>query len=76
MFDIHERRLALVFEDSLNTVYVYYFWAAGFGYYGKKEYGGDAWTRLSGVTINKGKLFCTLEISKRIEIYNLEDLRD
>ena len=31
---------------------------------------------LSSVTINKGKLFCTLEISKKIEVYNLYDLKD
>jgi hypothetical protein len=76
MFDIHERRLALVFEDAPNIVWIYYFWAAGFGYYGKKEYAGDAWSRLSAVTINKGKIFLTLEISKKIEIYNIYDLRD
>ena len=76
MFDIHERRLALVFEDNRNAVYIYYFWQAGFGYYGKKVYAGDAWSQLSGVTINKGKLFCVLEISKKIEVYNLFDLRD
>jgi len=76
MFDIHERRLALVFEESLNEVYIYYFWSVGFAYYGRKTYAGDAWTRLSGVTINKGKLFCTLEISKKIEIYSLSDLRE
>ena len=76
MFDIHERRLALVFEDNTNAVYVYYFWTAGFGYYGRKVYAGDAWTQLSGVTINKGKLFCVLEISKKIEVYNLYDLKD
>ncbi len=76
MFDIHERRLALVFDESPNAVYVYYFWAAGFGYYGRKVYAGDAWSMLSGVTINKGKLFCVLEISKKIEVYSLNDLRD
>lgn len=76
MFDVHERRLALVFDKTPNIAYVYYFWDAGFGYYGKKEYAGDAWSRLSGVTINKGKLFCTLEVSKKIEIYNLNDLLD
>ncbi len=60
MYDVHERRLALVFEDNLNTVMLYYFWSAGFGYYGKKDYAGDAWSKLSGVTVNRGKLFCTL----------------
>jgi hypothetical protein len=76
MFDIHERRMALVFDDSPNAVYVYFFWEAGFGYYGRKVYAGDAWSMLSGVTINKGKLFCVLEISKKIEVYRLNDLRD
>ncbi len=60
MFDVHERRIALVFSDNPNIAFIYHFWAAGFGYYGKKEYAGDAWTKLSGVTINKGKLFCIL----------------
>jgi hypothetical protein len=74
MFDPQERRIALVFESQPHTVMVYYFWAAGFGFYGRKDYSGDAWTSLTGVTILQGRLYCTLEYSKRIEVFNLEDL--
>ncbi len=75
MFNPDERRLALVFDETPNTVMLYYFWTAGFGFYGNKYYSGDAWSILTGVTISKGKLFCTLENSKKIDVFNLADLK-
>ena len=71
MFDPLERRIALVFEDVQHSVFIYEVWAAGFGFWGRKDYAGDAWSSLTGVAISNGKLFCTLEYSKRVEIFNL-----
>jgi hypothetical protein len=39
---------------------IYYLWDVGFGFYGRKDYAGDAANILTGITISKGKLFCTL----------------
>lgn len=50
---------------------IYYMWDVGFGFYGRKDYAGDAANILTGVTISKGKLFCTLELGKRVDIFNL-----
>jgi hypothetical protein len=66
IFDPKERRIALVFEGHQNVVMIYSLWTAGFGFFGRKTYNGDAWSTLSGITISKGKLFCTLEFSKKI----------
>jgi hypothetical protein len=66
VFDPTQRRIAIVFEKSLNTVFVYYFWADGFGFFGRKDYASDAANRLTGVAIVKGMLFCVLEFGKRV----------
>ncbi len=42
MFDPRERRIAIIFDSVPSTVYIYYFWSSGFGYYGKKDYAGVA----------------------------------
>jgi hypothetical protein len=57
-------------------VYVYYFWDVGFGFYGRKDYAGDAANQVTGVAIANGKLFTVLEYGKRVEVFNLEDLQE
>ena len=76
MYDIKERRVAIIFEFEPHTVYVYFFWPAGFGYYGRKAYGGDAGNQVTGAAISQGKLFVVLEYSKRVDIFDLEELHD
>lgn len=66
----------MVFDNEPHTVYIYYFWAVGFGFYGRKDYAGDAANQVTGVAIANGKLFTVLEYGKRVEIFNLEDLQE
>jgi len=60
MYEPHERRLALVFENEPHTVYVYYFWPEGFGFFGRKDYDGTASNQVTGVAIAQRKLFVVL----------------
>lgn len=60
MFDPEERRIAIIFESEPYTVYVYYFWPEGMGFYGRKAYAGDVGNRVTGVSIDEGKLFVVL----------------
>ncbi len=60
MFDPRERRIAMIFDSVPSTVYIYYFWPAGFGYFGRKDYAGVAAEIVTGVSIARGKLFVIL----------------
>ena len=60
MYDPKQRRVAIVFKDEPHTVYIYYFWPDGFGFYGRKDYAGDAGNRITGIDISDGKLFVVL----------------
>jgi hypothetical protein len=76
IFDPHERRIAIVFDSTPHTIYIYYFWAEAFGFFGRKDYAGVAAELVTGVAISKGKLFTVLEYGKRVEIFNLDDLNE
>ena len=76
MYDSEERRVAIVFDSQPDTVYVYFFWPDGFGFYGRKDYAGDVGNRVTGIDIANGKLFVVLEYSKRMDIFKLEDLHE
>lgn len=76
MYDPEERRVAIIFDSAAHTVYVYFFWPDGFGFYGRKDYAGDAGNRVTGVAISVGKLFVVLEYGKRVDIFQLEDIHE
>jgi hypothetical protein len=76
MFDPKERRVAIIFESAPHTVYIYYFWADGFGFFGRKDYAGVGAELVTGVAISKGKLFTVLEYGKRVEVFLLDDLSE
>lgn len=76
IFDLNERRIAIVFDTAPHTIYVYYFWPEAFGFFGRKDYAGVAAELVTGVAISKGKLFVVLEYGKRVEIFNLDDLNE
>lgn len=76
MFNPKERRVAIIFDSSPNTVYVYYFWPDGFGFFGRKDYAGDAGNRITGVALAEGKVFVVLEFGKRVDIFILDDLQE
>ena len=60
MYEPRERRVAIVFENEPHTVYIYYFWPTGFGFFGRKDYAGDAANQVTGVAIAQRKLFVVL----------------
>jgi len=60
MFDPKSRRVAIIFEDAPNTVFIYYFWLDAFGFFGRKDYAGVAAELVTGVAISRGKLFTVL----------------
>jgi ABC-type Fe3+-hydroxamate transport system substrate-binding protein len=60
MFEPHSRRIAIVFENEPHTVYVYFFWPEGCGFFGRKDYAGDAANQVTGVAIAQRKLFVVL----------------
>lgn len=74
MFDPNQRRLAIVFDNAPHTVFVYYFWPEGFGYFGRKDYAGVASEMVTGVALSKSKLFVVLEYGKRVDIFSLDDI--
>lgn len=74
MFDPKERRLAIVFDNAPHTVFIYYFWPEGFGFYGRKDYAGIASEMVTGVALSKSKLFVVLEYGKRVDIFSMDDL--
>lgn len=76
MFDPKERRIAMIFDSAPNTIYVYYFWPLGFGFFGRKDYAGDAGNRVTGVALAEGKLFAVLEFGKRVDIFMLDDIQE
>lgn len=76
IFSQKERRIAFVFDSLPHSVWIYYFWEIGFGYYGRKDYGADAGHELSAVAISRGMLFTVLEYGKRVEIFSLSSLED
>ena len=57
MYDPKERRVAIVFDSAPNTVFVYFFWPDGFGFYGRKDYSPNVGDRVTGIDISDGKLF-------------------
>jgi len=57
-------------------VYVYYFWPEGFGFFGRKDYAGDAANRVTGVAIAQRKLFVVLEYGKRVDMFDIDDVQE
>ena len=76
MFDPKERRLAIVFDNAPHSVFVYYFWPEGFGYFGRKDYAGVASEMVTGVALSKSKLFVVLEYGKRVDVFLMDDIVD
>ena len=76
MFDPRNRRIAMVFDSAPHTVYVFYVWPDGFAYYGEKEYPGDAGNQVTGIAIERGKVFVVLEYAKRVDVFSLEDIHN
>ena len=74
MYDVRQRRIAFVFDTQPHVIYVFYFWPTGFAYFGEKEYYGDAANQVTGVAIERGKLFVVLEYGKRVDVFALEDI--
>ena len=71
IFDQTERRIAIIFDNEPNTIYIYYFEDSGFMVYGRKDYANDASNKVNSVAIAEGKLFVVFEIGKRVDIFNL-----
>lgn len=69
MFDAHQRRIAIVFENAPHSVFVYEFSPEEFILFGRKDYAGDAANQITGVALSRGKLFCVLEYGKRVEMF-------
>jgi len=40
IFDPKSRRIAIIFDSAPHSVFVYFFWAEDFGFYGRKDYAG------------------------------------
>jgi hypothetical protein len=74
MFDPKQRRIAILFDSAPHSIYVFYFDADGFTYFGRKDYAGVGSDIVTGVAISKGKLFAVLEYLKRVDVFLLDDL--
>lgn len=55
---------------------MYYFWPENFGFFGRKDYAGDAGNQVTGVAIAQRKLFVVLEYGKRVDIFDLDDIQE
>lgn len=69
-----EHRMALVYEDKPNDVYVYKMTKNEMSFVGQISYNGVFDNNISSMSISRNMLFITTEIGKRVDVYRLEDL--
>lgn len=76
MYDPRMRRIAITFDSLPHTIFVFDFTPTRFNFFGRKDYAGDVANWVTGVEIAHNKLFVVLEYGKRVDIFDLDDIRE
>lgn len=76
MYDPRMRRIAITFDSLPHTIFVFDFSPTRFNFFGRKDYDAGVGSWVTGVEIAQNKLFVVLEYAKRVEIFDLDDIRE